>query len=281
MSVTAFPVLARILIERGLAGTPLGATAIACAAVDDVTAWCILAGVVVVARGGTTGIPLWVTLMGTALYVVLVFTVGRALFRWLLSRQKRQELSQDLLAVVVLVVIGSALVTERLGIHALFGAFLIGTIVPRGDWLVKGLADRIEDVMVVVFLPMFFAFTGLRTRIGLIDGGTMWALCAVVTLVAVAGKLGGTSLAARVTGMPWREAAALGALMNTRGLMELVILNVGYDLGVISRPLFAMMVLMAVATTLMTTPLLSWLLPPRPSPSPAMRFLSTSGRVCR
>jgi Kef-type K+ transport system membrane component KefB len=268
MSVTAFPVLARILVERGLATTRLGATAIACAAVDDVTAWCILAGVVVVVRGGKTGVPLWVTLVGTALYVALVLTAGRVAFRWLLLRFKREELTQELLAGIVLVVIGSALVTEYLGIHALFGAFLIGTVVPRRDWLVSGLLARIEDVMVVLMLPLFFAYTGLRTRINLITGTEMWLLCAAVTFVAVAGKLGGTALAARLSGMRWREAGTLGVLMNTRGLMELVILNVGYDLGVISRPLFAMMVLMAVATTLMTTPLVAWLTPGR-SPAPA------------
>ena len=262
MSVTAFPVLARILAERNLLHTRLGSIAIACAAVDDVSAWCILAGVVVLVRRGTAGVPLWLTLGGSAAYVVLMLTAGRAVLRRLAERlHARERLTQDMLAVVVVAALGSAWITERLGIHALFGAFLVGTIVPREEGLVRGLVARIEDVMLVLLLPLFFAYTGLRTRIGLIGGAGMWALCALVTTAAIAGKLGGTTLAARASGMSWRESASLGALMNTRGLMELVILNVGYDLGVISSPLFAMMVLMALVTTLMTTPLLSRLHP--------------------
>jgi Kef-type K+ transport system membrane component KefB len=262
MSITAFPVLARILTERGLTTTRLGAIAIACAAVDDVTAWCILAGVVVLVREARTGVPLWVTLGGTFLYVALMLTAGRGILRRLAERcAAKGQLSQDVLGAVMIAVLASAWITERLGIHALFGAFLVGAIMPRTGGLVSGLLARIEDVMVVLLLPLFFAYTGLRTRIGLIGGADMWLLCGLVTVVAIAGKLGGTSLAARASGIGWRESAALGALMNTRGLMELVILNVGYDLGVISTPLFAMMVLMAMATTLMTTPLVSWLNP--------------------
>jgi Kef-type K+ transport system membrane component KefB len=263
MSITAFPVLARILTERGLAASRLGAIALACAAVDDVTAWCILAAVVVVVRRGSGGTPLWVTLVGTAVYVTVVLTAGRALLRWLAARYPARgtDLSQELLGILLVAVLSSAWITERLGIHALFGAFLLGAVMPKGDGLVPALLARIEDVMVVLLLPLFFAYTGLRTRIGLISGAEMWLLCALITTVAIAGKIGGTSLAARATGMAWRESAALGALMNTRGLMELVILNVGYDLFVISQPLYAMMVLMALATTLMTTPLVSWLQP--------------------
>lgn len=262
MSITAFPVLARIIAERGLTTTRLGSMAIACAAVDDVTAWCILAGVVVLVRRGEAGVTLWVTLAGTALYVALMLTIGRGVLRRLAARYAAKgQLSQDVLGAVIIVVLGSAWITERLGIHALFGAFLVGAIMPRSGGLVSGLMSRIEDVMVVLLLPLFFAYTGLRTRIGLIGGTDMWLLCILITTVAIAGKLGGTSLASRASGIGWRESAALGALMNTRGLMELVILNVGYDLGVISSPLFAMMVLMALATTLMTTPLVSWLHP--------------------
>ncbi len=266
MSVTAFPVLARILRERGLTATPLGVLAIACAAVDDVTAWCILAAVIALVRHGSTGLPLWVTLGGTAVYVAVMLTAGRAALSWLANRfALGDRVSRNVLAGVVILVLGSAWVTEQLGIHALFGAFLMGTIIPRREGLVRGIVSRMEDVMVVLLLPLFFAYTGLRTEIGALGSGGMWLLCLLVTLVAVAGKFGGTAVAARWTGAPWREAATLGALMNTRGLMELVILHIGYELGVVSAPLFAMMVLMALATTVMTTPAVAWLYPGRGS----------------
>ena len=267
MSVTAFPVLARILRERGLTRTPTGALAIACAAIDDVTAWCILAVVVVIVRT-TSGnpapnaVPLWVTLGGSVAYVSFMLTAGRRLLQRLeLLRAARGKVTQDMIAVLVVAMLASAWVTERLGIHALFGAFLVGAVSPKSDVFVHALLERFEDVMVVLLLPLFFAFTGLRTEVSLIDGTAGWLVCALVVAVAVVGKLGGSMLAARTVAMPWRDAAALGVLLNTRGLMELVILNVGLDIGVISRELFAMMVLMALATTFMTTPLVTWLLP--------------------
>jgi Kef-type K+ transport system membrane component KefB len=157
--------------------------------------------------------------------------------------------------------LASAWITERLGIHALFGAFLVGALVPKSGAgaLVELLSSRLRDLMVVLLLPLFFAFTGLRTTMSLISGGTLWMACALVLLVAIAGKLGGSALAARASGMSWRDALSLGTLLNTRGLMELVILNVGLDIGVLSPPLFAMMVVMALVTTAMTTPLLNLL----------------------
>lgn len=263
MSVTAFPVLARILSERGLVRTRLGAVAITAAAVDDVTAWCILAAVLAVVRAaGHPGVPLWMTIAGSVAWAALVLTAGRALLARLGAAAERHgRLTQSTLAVVVLAVFASAWVTEVLGVHALFGAFLVGAAMPRTPWLVRALMERFEDVMTVLLLPLFFAFTGLRTRLGLIAGAEAWAFCALVLVVAVAGKLGGSALAARATGMRWREALSLGALMNTRGLMELVILNVGLDAGVLTPPVYAMMVLMALATTAMTSPLLSWLRP--------------------
>ena len=283
MSVTAFPVLARILAERRLVRTPMGAVAIACAAIDDVTAWCILAIVVVIVRagGGTAssgGVPLWVTLGGSVAYVMFMVTVGRRMLRGLEVRYERHgRVTQDMIAVLVLAMLASAWITERLGVHALFGAFLVGAVSPKTEGLVRALLERFEDVMVVLLLPLFFAFTGLRTEVALIDGATGWLQCAVVIAVAVAGKLGGSAVAARVTGMPWREAAVLGVLMNTRGLMELVILNVGLDIGVISRELFAMMVLMALTTTFMTTPLVAWL-HPSPAGAPANARAATPAR---
>ena len=259
MSVTAFPVLARILTERGLLGTRLGAIAIACAAVDDVTAWCILAAVVAVARAENALGSFALTLLTVAAFAGLLMTVGRrVLARMDGSRVMRGTgVTSELVGVAALFALASALVTEWAGVHALFGAFLAGAIMPRASGLARELAERVEPVVETVFLPVFFAYTGLRTNIGLVDGAALWAICAAIIAAAVLGKLGGSAVAARLTGMPWGESAALGALMNTRGLMELVVLNVGLELGVISPTLFAMMVLMALTTTCMTVPLLS------------------------
>ena len=266
MSVTAFPVLARILAERRLMRTPIGAVAIACAAIDDVTAWCILAAVVVIVRatGGVAaraGLPLWVTLGGSAAFVAFMLTAGKRTLLVLETRYAAHgRVTQDMIAALMLATLVSAWITERLGVHALFGAFLVGAVAPKGEGFVHAIIQRFEDVMVVLLLPLFFAFTGLRTEITLIDGASGWLVCALVIAVAVAGKVGGSAIAARATAMPWRDAAVIGVLLNTRGLMELVILNVGLDIGVISRELFAMMVLMALATTFMTTPLVTWML---------------------
>ncbi|HJU72219.1 MAG TPA: cation:proton antiporter [Gemmatimonadaceae bacterium] len=263
LSVTAFPVLARILSERGLTRTRLGAIAIACAAVDDVTAWCILAAVVLIARSADAPVSLPLMIGGSILFVLLMLTVvRRALARLETTYTKWGFLSQDRIAAVVFMVLVSGWITERLGVHAVFGAFLAGAVMPKGESFVRAFRDRFEDVMVVLFLPLFFAFTGLRTSVALISGD-LWMYMALVLFVAVAGKVGGSALAARASGMSWRESLALGALMNTRGLMGFVILNVGLDIGVISPALFAMLVLMALATTIMTTPLLKWIYPPR------------------
>ena len=252
-----------------------GAVTIAAAAVDDVTAWCILAVVIVVVRTAEATVPLPVMLGGTLLYVVGMLTV----VRWGLRRlehvfEKRGGLSQDMVAIVVFLVLASAWTTERLGVHAVFGAFLAGVVMPRDDQLVRPLLDRFHDLMVILFLPLFFAFTGLRTSISLITG-ELWVYCALIIAVAVLGKLGGTALAARTSGMSWRDSWAIGTLMNTRGLMELVVLNIGLDIGVISPALFAMMVLMALVTTFMTSPVLARIYPGRlvglaatPSPLP-------------
>jgi Kef-type K+ transport system membrane component KefB len=263
VSFTAFPVLARMLTERGMLRTRLGSVTIAAAAVDDVTAWCILAVVIVVARTAESAIPLPWMLGGTLVYVVVMLTV----VRWALKRlehalERRGGLSQDIVAIVVFLVLASAWTTERLGVHAVFGAFLAGVVMPRDEQLVRPLLDRFHDLMVILFLPLFFAFTGLRTSIDLISGD-LWLYCGLIIAVAVLGKLGGSALAARTTGMSWRDSWAIGTLMNTRGLMELVVLNVGLDIGVISPALFAMMVLMALATTFMTSPMLARIYPTR------------------
>jgi Kef-type K+ transport system membrane component KefB len=266
MSVTAFPVLARILTERGLLGTRVGSVAIASAAVDDVSAWCILAAVIAVARADATssaGREFVVTILSSGAYVVLMATVGRRLLARLEREMARRGvgMSAQVVSAAIILALASAWITERLGIHALFGAFLAGTIMPRtprGDQpgVATHIAERIEDVTGAVLLPVFFAFTGLRTSVGLLDGPGLWGACLLIFAVAVGGKLGGSAVAARIAGMSWRDALAIGTLMNTRGLMELVILNVGLEIGVISPTLFAMMVLMALATTIMTSPLL-------------------------
>ncbi|WP_162932355.1 cation:proton antiporter domain-containing protein [Solimonas sp. K1W22B-7] len=252
MSITAFPVLARILRERGLMGTPLGETAIACAAIDDVTAWCLLALVIALgqAQGAGTALP---TLVATVLFIAAL--VG--LLRPRLARLRDGEASGRIVA-LLLFALGCAWVTEVIGVHALFGAFLAGVAVSGQRQLRELVTERIEPFAGAILLPLFFAFTGLRTQIGLLEGAD-WLMCTGVIAVATLGKLGGATLASRASGQGWRDALALGALMNTRGLMELVVLNIGYDLGFLSDRIFAIMVLMALATTMMTGPLLTLL----------------------
>ena len=262
MSVTAFPVLARILTERNLLRSKVGAITIACAAVDDVTAWCILAAVVALVRATSVQELIFFTLGGSLLYIAAMFLLVRpALGKLETYYHTRGRLTQDILALVLLIVLASAWTTEWIGIHALFGAFLLGAIMPKEPGFVHDLTAKLEDFAVVFLLPLFFAFTGLRTKIGLLNSVDLWLLCGLVTAVAIAGKLGGSAVAARITGLSWRESTALGILMNTRGLMQLVILTIGLDLGVISPALFAMLVVMALVSTFMTTPLLEWVYP--------------------
>jgi Kef-type K+ transport system membrane component KefB len=202
--------------------------------------------------------------LGSAGYVCLmVFLIRRPLEKLADRYRHHGRITREILAITLLVAFGSAWVTEWLGVHALFGAFLAGAIMPKEEGFVTSLVGRMEDLTVVLLLPLFFALTGLRTSIGSIAGIEMWAYCLLITLVAIAGKLGGVVAAARATGLAWREAGAIGVLMNTRGLMELVVLNIGLDVGVISPPLFTMLVLMALITTFMTSPLLDVIYPIR------------------
>ncbi|MGD0616550.1 MAG: cation:proton antiporter [Bryobacteraceae bacterium] len=262
MSITAFPVLARILAERALLGTRMGTLAIACAAVDDVTGWCVLAFIVALIRASRSPIPVWVTLAGAAAFVLaMVFGVRRLCTRFETTYLDTATLTDGSVSTIILFVLASALITEALGIHLLFGAFLAGSVLPRNQAFVRELQSRFESVTVLLLLPLFFAVTGLRTSVGAIRGAGMWGYCAAIVVVAIAGKLGGSLLAARAAGIAWRDSAALGILMNTRGLMELVILNIGLDLGIISPAMFSMMVLMALITTFMTTPLLHLVYP--------------------
>lgn len=256
MSITAFPVLARILTDRGLSKTRLGVVAISCAAVDDVTAWCLLAVVASMAEARAKGAVLTIAL--TLGYVGVMFTLVRPLIaRYVAHLERGGEPSREVIAAVFIALLLSALATEVIGIHAIFGAFLLGAVIPHDTQLARSLTLKLEDLVVILLLPAFFAFTGMRTQIGLVSGSTHWLMCVAIIGVACAGKFGGTFVAARMSGLGARDAASLGALMNTRGLMELVVLNLGLDLGVISPTLFAMMVLMAIVTTCATSPLLS------------------------
>ncbi len=263
MSITAFPVLARILTERNLHKTKIGAISITCAAVDDATAWCMLAFVVGVARAKGPHSALLTAALSAA-YVLTMFFVVRPFLRRLQVVHDRQgRLSQNVVAIILLLVLASAWTTERIGIHALFGAFLMGAIMPKGSRFIRSLSEKLEDYTVVFLLPIFFAYTGLKTQIGLLNNAELWLDTGLIILVACIGKFGGSALAARACGLGWRESSAIGILMNTRGLMELVILNVGRELGVITPAVFAMMVIMALVTTALTTPVLHWVAPRR------------------
>lgn len=255
MSITAFPVLARILKERGLTQTRLGTTAIACAAVDDATAWCLLAVVVSIAKAdglGNAGLTVAAALLFSGLMLFLLRPYAERLGDAAGSETQREKF---LWAALTLVFV-SSLITEHIGIHALFGAFLAGVVMPSRPALRSFLTERLGS-FTSVLLPLFFAFTGLRTQINLLEGWSDWVMCAGVVAVAVAGKLGGGMLAARWTGMGWLDSTSIGVLMNTRGLMELVVLNIGYDLGILTPRIFSMMVVMALVTTFMTGPMLS------------------------
>jgi Kef-type K+ transport system membrane component KefB len=255
MSITAFPVLARILTDRGIQKTRLGVLALACAAINDVVAWCLLAFVISVAHAQTGS--LLFTLLTTIGFIFFILVIAKrgalGLVRWQTAKGRT---TQDIFAVVCAALLLSALATERIGIHALFGAFLLGTVIPHNSALARDIREKCEDLVVVLLLPVFFVFTGMRTQIGLVHGTCDWLACILIVAVASLGKFGGSFLAARWTGSDWREAASLGVLMNTRGLMELIVLNVGLDLGVLSPVLFTMFVIMAVVTTLVTTPIL-------------------------
>ena len=263
MSITAFPVLARILTERNLLRTRVGALAITCAAVNDVTAWCVLAGIVVIVRTSALSVTLWGTLIGLGLFVLVMMVLVKPALRRLARSYEKHGLTHDNLSLILLLTLACGWTTEFLGIHALFGAFLAGVITPRHHELSKEILQRLESVTVVLLLPLYFAFTGLRSSFALIFSTGMWIYCLVIIALAVIGKFGGSLLAARFDGMSWRESAAVGILMNTRGLVELIILNVGLDLGVLSQSLFSAMVLMALVTTFMTSPLLNLIYPDR------------------
>ncbi|MBO9732990.1 MAG: cation:proton antiporter [Chitinophaga sp.] len=254
MSITAFPVLARIVQERKLTHTPLGIMAITCAAADDITAWCILAVVVAIVNAGGL-LSAVVTIALAIVFVTVMLLLVRPWLAKITEKQLAKGKDKAAVSLILFVLLISAWIAEVIGIHALFGAFLSGVIMPATP-IKKVLTDKLEDVSVIILLPIFFVFTGLRTHIGLLNQGDLWAVCGMIMLVAVAGKFGGSTITARLMGQNWRQSVSIGALMNTRGLMELVVLNIGFDLGILSPEIFAMLVLMALATTFMTGPLL-------------------------
>ena len=257
MSITAFPVLARIVHERGIHKTKLGAIVITCAAVDDITAWCILAAVIAIVKAGSFGSSIYVILMAVGYVLFMFYGVKPFLKRVGDLYPSRENMSKPIVAIFFLTLIMSSYATEMIGIHALFGAFMAGTIMPDNMKFRNILIEKIEDVALVLLLPLFFVFTGLRTETGLLNDLFLWKITGLIILVAVTGKFIGSALAAKFVGQNWRDSLSIGALMNTRGLMELVVLNIGYDLGVLSPKIFAMMVIMALVTTFMTGPALA------------------------
>jgi len=256
MSITAFPVLARIVQERGIHKTKLGTIVITCAAADDITAWCILAAVIAIVKAGSFLSSLYIIGLAVAYVIVMMQVVRPFLERVGELKNSRSSLSKPVVAIFLLTLIISAYATEVIGIHALFGAFMAGAIMPDNTKFRNIFIEKVEDVSVILLLPLFFVFTGLRTEIGLISDPYLLKVTGLIILVAVVGKFIGSAVAAKFVGQSWRDSLTIGALMNTRGLMELVVLNIGYDLGVLNKEVFTMMVIMALITTAMTGPAL-------------------------
>lgn len=259
MSITAFPVLARIIEERHMQGTALGTTAILCAAVDDVVAWTLLAVALALLGhdGGSASLPL--RLLGLGVYLFLMIVVVRPLAARVVKHVRATDLPLEMLGVVVAMTLASAVATEAIGVHPLFGAFMAGVCFPRIERWQMAMRAKLDMLVSVLLLPLFFALTGMRTRLDLLNGSAVWFWAGVVLLAAIFGKMGGAALAARWSGQSWRDAAALGALLNTRGLVELIVLNIAYNVGAFSPTLFTMLVVMALVTTMITTPILNLL----------------------
>lgn len=266
MSITAFPVLARILKEKGLTRSKLGAMALTCAAADDLTAWCILAAVIALAKSGSS-ISVLYTISLAVIYVLMMLKLVRPFLERLSHVYDNKETKRTpIIALLFVLLIVSSYITSIIGIHALFGAFIAGVIMPSSFSFRKIVIDKIEDVSIILLLPLFFVITGLRTQVALLNEEYLWVTFGWILLVAVAGKFGGSTLAAKMVGQSWKDSLSIGVLMNTRGLMQLIVLNIGYDLGILSPQIFAMMVLMALVTTFMTGPaldLINWLMPER------------------
>jgi Kef-type K+ transport system membrane component KefB len=257
MSITAFPVLARILKERNLLGTGLGSMAISCAAIDDISAWLLLAVLTAMVHSAQSWHHFVVTLLFLVAFVVIMLVPVRRAAFFLESRYQQNRAGMEFISSLILFMLAVSWTTERLGVHALFGAFMAGLVMPKNERIIADVVDRIESLSLALLLPLFFALTGLRTRIDLLTDKSMWGYAGAIIATAVAGKLAGAAFTAKVCGMNWKDSLGLGVLMNTRGLVELVILNAALDLGILSPALFTMMVLMALITTFMTSPILS------------------------
>ncbi|MDR0227550.1 MAG: cation:proton antiporter [Flavobacteriaceae bacterium] len=256
MSITAFPVLARIVQERGLHKSRIGTIVITCAAADDITAWCLLAAVIAIVQAGSFTSSLYIIALAVIYVIVMMKMVRPFLARVGRGQTDSKGMSKSFVAIFLLTLIVSSYCTEVIGIHALFGAFMTGAIMPDNVKFREVFMEKVEDIAVVLFLPLFFVYTGLRTEIGLLNEPYLWKVTGVIILVATVGKFLGSALTARFVGINWRDSLTIGALMNTRGLMELIVLNIGFDLGVLTGEIFAMMVIMALATTFMTGPVL-------------------------
>lgn len=259
MSITAFPVLARIVQERGIHKTRLGAIVITCAAADDITAWCLLAVVIAIVKAGDFVGSLYVISLALLYVLAMLFIVKPFLKRIGDLYAEKENIGKPVMAIFFLLLIISSYATEVIGIHALFGGFMMGAIMPDIAKFRMIFIEKVEDVSVILLLPLFFVFTGLNTQVGLINDAYLWKVTAGIIAVAVVGKFLGSALAARFVGQNWHDSFTIGALMNTRGLMELIVLNIGLELKVLTPEVFTMMVIMALVTTFMTGPALDLL----------------------
>ena len=262
LSITAMPVLARIMMELNIHRSPIGTVTITAAAIDDASGWIILTAVAAIVRSEFNPLHTLLMILETIAFGLVMYLIVRPILRrWVRRTLDREgsDVSLTTLSALMVIVFASATVTNLIGIFSIFGAFVVGAVLSGEDSFREALGLRLKDFTTAFFLPIFFTYTGLRTDIGSMQGAIGWGICSVIIGAAIAGKLGGCTLAARIAGrLPWKESATIGILMNTRGLMELIVINLGYDLGIIPRSVFFMLVLMAVVTTYMTTPLVRY-----------------------
>jgi len=256
MSITAFPVLARIIKERGLTKTPIGIFALTCAAIDDITAWCLLAAIIAIIKAGNIA-SLLITISLAISYITLMIYIVKP---WLqkIHNKRNNSLQNNKFSIVFAfsILFLSAYITEIIGIHALFGAFIAGVIMPNNFHLKEMISNKIEDISTIILLPIFFALTGLRTQIGLLKDSHLLIISIIIICTAIIGKFAGSAITSKIIGKSWKDSLSIGVLMNTRGLMELIVLNIGYDLGVFGPEIFSILVIMALFTTFMTGPTL-------------------------
>jgi Kef-type K+ transport system membrane component KefB len=281
MSITAFPVLARILVERRMLKRPVGALTLACAAIDDVTAWFLIALATAVATSGSGGEVASTIALAVGFCLVMAFLARPLVARVSTAYDEAGRVPGGWVVAIFAGVLVSAFATEEMGIAVIFGGFVAGMIMPRHAGLTEDVTRRMEDFVVVLLLPMFFAYTGLKTDIGLLDRPVLWWITGLLIAVAIVGKFFGAAIAARLTGFDWRASAVIGTLMNTRGLTELIVLNLALEKGVISNALFAALVLMALVTTFMAGPLLKLFDPDNSFGAPLEEELEEARKLSR